>query len=75
MRLVVKQVRLNYCETEGSAPVPSALMVAGKDLPWYDAGSLAFGWGSVKWLVVAGFGIITPCSREVCLGPAFTVGE
>ena len=49
MRLVVKQVRLNYCETEGAAPVPSALMVAGKDLPWYDTGSLAFGWGSVKW--------------------------
>ena len=49
MRLVVKQVRLNYCETEGSAPVPSALVVAGKDLPWYDAGSVAFGWGSVKW--------------------------
>ncbi|GBL37144.1 hypothetical protein EMGBD1_08310 [Anaerolineaceae bacterium] len=48
MRLVVKQARLNYCETVGSAPVRSALMVTGKDLPWCDGGSLAFGRGSVK---------------------------
>ena len=61
MRLVVKQVRLNYCETVGAAPVPSALMVGGKDLPWYDGGSLAFGWGSVKWGLM---GLITNISTD-----------
>ncbi len=58
MRLVVTQTRLNFCKTVGSAPATKAPMFAGKENPYCDGGSLASGWGSVKWPVAAVFSLL-----------------